>query len=106
MRLNAAISRLLNHWSSPTIKASCGWRTTTLPNGSRPPACSRWRSGDPSYRTVKGILSAGTDKDSTPTRPAGDGGAAAHLRGPAGLSLLPDPDPEPGAQADVVEVAS
>ncbi len=58
--------------------------------------------GDASYRTVKGILTAGTDRDSTPARPAGDGGAAAHLRGPAGLSLVPDPC----VGADVVEVAS
>lgn len=60
--------------------------------------------GDASYRTVKGILSAGTDKDSTPTRPAGDGGAAAHLRGPAALSLVPDPDL--CLEVDGVEVAS
>jgi len=58
--------------------------------------------GDASYRTVKGILSAGTDTDSTPARPAGDGGAAAHLRGPAGLSLVSDACVE----ADAQEVAS
>ena len=60
--------------------------------------------GDASYRTVKGILIAGTDRAATPTRPAGDGGAAAHLRGPAGLSLVPDVDL--CVQVDVVEVAS
>ena len=60
--------------------------------------------GDASYRTVKGILTAGTDRNSTPTRPAGDGGAAAHLRGPAGLSLVPEPNAS--AHLDVVEVAS
>ena len=60
--------------------------------------------GDASYRTVKEILTAGTDRNSTPTRPAGDGGAAAHLRGPAGLSLVPEPNAS--AHLDVVEVAS
>jgi transposase len=50
-------------------------------------------AGDGSYRTVKGILSAGTDRQATPARPAGDGGAAAHLRGPAGLlTLVTDPE--------------
>jgi hypothetical protein len=53
---------------------------------------------------VKGILTAGTDTGSTPARPAGDGGAPAHLRGPAGLSLVPDPEPD--AEADVQTVAS
>ena len=62
--------------------------------------------GDASYRTVKGILTAGTDTGSTPARPAGDGGAPAHLRGPAGLSLVPDPDPDPDAETDVQTVAS
>jgi len=57
--------------------------------------------GDPSYRTVKGILSAGTDRAAVPARGAGDGGAAAHLRGAANLlSLVTDPDD------DVTEVAS
>jgi transposase len=37
--------------------------------------------GDPSYRTVKGILAVGAETD--PPRPAtGDAGAAAHLHGP------------------------
>lgn len=40
--------------------------------------------GDPSYRTVKGILAVGAETD--PPRPAaGDGGAAAHLHGPSQL---------------------
>jgi transposase len=40
--------------------------------------------GDPSYRTVKGILAAGVETE--PARPpAGDGGAAAHLHGPSRL---------------------
>lgn len=40
--------------------------------------------GDPSYRTVKGILAAGTEA-SPVARPAGDGGAAAFLHGPGAL---------------------
>ncbi len=40
--------------------------------------------GDPSYRTVKGILAAGAETE--PTTPGtGDGGAAAHLHGPSRL---------------------
>ncbi|HEX2290557.1 MAG TPA: IS21 family transposase [Pseudonocardiaceae bacterium] len=40
--------------------------------------------GDPSYRTVKGILAAGAEGE--PAAPsAGDGGAAAHLHGPSQL---------------------
>lgn len=44
--------------------------------------------GDTSYKTVKGILAAGTDRQVTPATAPGDGGAAAHLQGPAGLSLV------------------
>jgi hypothetical protein len=40
--------------------------------------------GDPSYRTVKGILIAGAETDPPPPT-AGDGGAAAHLHGPSQL---------------------
>jgi hypothetical protein len=40
--------------------------------------------GDPSYRTIKGILAAGTETDPAPA-PTGGGGAAAHLHGPAAL---------------------
>jgi transposase len=48
--------------------------------------------GDPSYRTVKGILAAGTEATPTP-RPTGDGGAAAHLHGPTQLfrTVIPLP---------------
>jgi hypothetical protein len=45
-------------------------------------ACARAIGvGDPSYRTIKGILAAGTELDGT-TEPAPPQ-AAAHLRGPA-----------------------
>jgi transposase len=48
-------------------------------------------AGDPSYRTIKGILAAGTDRD-TPPAAAGDGGAAAFLRGPASFAnVIPLP---------------
>jgi hypothetical protein len=40
--------------------------------------------GDPSYRTIKGILAAGLESDPPPPR-SGDGGAAAFLHGPARL---------------------
>ncbi len=49
-------------------------------------ACAKaTAAGDPSYRTIKGILAAGTETASTAARPAGDAGAAAHLHGPAQL---------------------
>lgn len=49
-------------------------------------ACARAiTAGDPSYRTIKGILAAGTERDGLPP-PAGDGGAAAFLHGPASFA--------------------
>jgi transposase len=49
-------------------------------------------AGDPSYRTIKGILAAGTDRDGPAAAPAGDGGAAAFLRGPASFAnVIPLP---------------
>ena len=48
-------------------------------------ACAKAAAaGDPSYRTVKGILAAGTEQVPV-TAPAGDGGAAAFLHGPGAL---------------------
>jgi len=41
-------------------------------------------AGDPSYRTIKGILAAGTETTAA-ARPTGDGGAPAHLHGPLQL---------------------
>jgi len=48
--------------------------------------------GDPSYRTIKGILAAGTEVDPPPPA-AGDAGAAAHLHGPSRLfaNVIPLP---------------
>jgi hypothetical protein len=40
--------------------------------------------GDPSYRTIKGILIAGAETEPPPPS-TGDGGAAAHLHGPSRL---------------------
>jgi transposase len=50
-------------------------------------------AGDPSYRTVKGILAAGTERDTLPAS-AGDGGAGAFLHGPASFANV---IPLPGA---------
>jgi hypothetical protein len=48
-------------------------------------ACAKaLAAGDPSYRTIKGILVAGAETDPS-GEPAGDGGAAAHLHGPEAL---------------------
>ncbi|MFB7293214.1 IS21 family transposase [Actinacidiphila glaucinigra] len=48
-------------------------------------ACAKaLTAGDPSYRTVKGILVAGTESDPAP-EVSGDGGAAAFLHGPKRL---------------------
>jgi hypothetical protein len=41
------------------------------------------RAGDPSYRTIKGILAVGAKTDPIP--PTTGGGAAAHLHGPTRL---------------------
>ncbi|ACU72764.1 Integrase catalytic region [Catenulispora acidiphila DSM 44928] len=53
--------------------------------------------GDPSYRTVKGVLIAGTETDPEPE--TGDAGAAAFLHGPAGLFAA---DAAMGVTDDVV----
>jgi transposase len=60
-------------------------------------ACAKAAAaGDPSYRTVKGILAAGTERDPAPP-PAGDGGAGAFLHGPQALFAA-----EPAAGGNVV----
>ncbi|WP_174521825.1 MULTISPECIES: Mu transposase domain-containing protein [unclassified Pseudonocardia] len=54
-------------------------------------ACARaLEVGDPTYRTIKGILVAGTEHHAV-ARAAGDGGAAAHLHGPEALFAEPAP---------------
>ena len=60
-------------------------------------ACAKAiKVGDPSYRTIKGILIAGAEADPPPPSAgdwAGDGGAAAHLHGPSRLfaNVIPLP---------------
>lgn len=58
-------------------------------------------AGDPSYRTVKGVLEAGLEHDPVPEG-SGDGGAAAFLRGPSQLfaDVIPLSLPEAPATAD------
>jgi len=56
--------------------------------------------GDPSYRTVKGILAAATEAEPA-RRPTGDGGAAAHLHGPIQLFATVIPLPTDQGQAEV-----
>lgn len=59
-------------------------------------ACAKaLAAGDPSYRTVRGILAAGTERDQLPDA-AGDGGAPAFLRGPASFAnVIPMPGTVP-----------
>jgi len=73
-------------------------------------ACARAiEVGDPSYRTIKGILAAGTEHQRV-VRASGDGGAAAHLHGPAALfadppstrDVIPRPADAVACTADVV----
>jgi hypothetical protein len=68
-------------------------------------ACAKaTAAGDPSYRTIKGILAAGTETEPAP-RTGGDGGAAAHLHGPT--QLFADVIPLPtAAGATVADTAT
>jgi hypothetical protein len=74
-------------------------------------ACAKaTAAGDPSYRTIKGILAAGTETAPAP-RSGGDGGAAAHLHGPAQLfadviPLLTAAGPAVGDTATTISTAS
>ncbi|GLI03943.1 hypothetical protein Pa4123_92240 [Phytohabitans aurantiacus] len=70
-RLRAAqgVLGLANKYDADRLEAACGKAVAV---------------GDPSYRTVKGILAAGAETDPPPPS-AGDGGAAAHLHGPSQL---------------------
>ena len=67
-------------------------------------ACAKaTAAGDPSYRTIKGILAAGAERDQAPDA-SGDGGAAAFLRGPASFAnVIPMPGTVP---SDAVTPAS
>lgn len=66
-------------------------------------ACARAiEVGDPSYRTIKGILAAGSEADPAP-EPTGDAGAAAHLHGPSQLfsGVIPLPTTDTATVADL-----
>ncbi len=58
-------------------------------------------AGDPSYRTIKGILAAGAERDQLPAT-AGDGGAAAFLRGPASFANVIPMRPASAITSDTV----
>jgi transposase len=70
-RLRAAqgVLRLTDKYGAPRLEAACG---------------KALRVGDPSYRTIKGILAAGVEADPPPPA-TGDGGAPAFLHGPQQL---------------------
>lgn len=69
-------------------------------------------AGDPSYRTIKGILAAGAERDQL-AAVAGDGGAAAFLRGPASFAnvipmpgTIPSDAVRPASPAEVTRLAA
>jgi hypothetical protein len=67
-------------------------------------ACARAiAAGDPSYRTIRGILAVGAEADPPPP-PAGDGGAAAHLHGPS--RLFADVIPTSASSDDGADLAA
>lgn len=65
--------------------------------------------GDPTYRTIKGILAAGLEADPAPPA-TGDGGASAFLHGPSRLFrnvvALPSTDTTPGADTTMTSTAT
>jgi hypothetical protein len=63
------VLRLTDKYGAPRLEAACG---------------KALRVGDPSYRTIKGILAAGVEADPPPPA-TGDGGAPAFLHGPQQL---------------------
>jgi hypothetical protein len=69
LRSAQGVLRLAEKYSAARLEAAC---TKAI------------EAGDPSYRTVKGVLAAGLEADPVPAGP-GDGGAAAFLRGPSQL---------------------
>jgi transposase len=71
-------------------------------------ACARAiTAGDPSYRTIKGILAAGTDRDQLPAAAAaGDGGAGAFLHGPASFANVVPMRPASAITGDELGMAA
>jgi len=61
-------------------------------------------AGDRSYRTVKGIMAAGTDRDVPVAAPAGDGGAGAFLHGPASFANVVRMRPASAITSDNLEM--
>jgi len=64
--------------------------------------------GDPSYRTIKGILAAGTDIEAVAEHSrTGDGGAAAFLHGPSQLfaNVIPMPTASRSLDADPAQAS-
>jgi transposase len=66
LRSAQGILRLRDKYGPTRLEAACVTATA---------------AGDPSYRTIRGILAAGTETEPAPAG-TGDGGAAAHLHGP------------------------
>jgi hypothetical protein len=62
-------------------------------------------AGDPSSRTIKGILAAGTERDEVPAA-AGDGGAAAFLHGPASFANVVPMRPASAISSDIPPMGS
>ncbi len=71
LRSAQGVLRLADKYSAERLNAACGLAVGV---------------GDPSYRTVKGILAAGTESESESTDQTDAGAdAPAHLHGPQGL---------------------
>jgi hypothetical protein len=67
-------------------------------------ACAKaTAAGDPSYRTVKGILAAGAERDTLPA-PAGDGGAGAFLHGAASFANVVPMRPASAITSDELDM--
>lgn len=69
-------------------------------------ACAKARAvGDPTYRTIRGILTAGLEAEPAPPS-TGDGGAAAFLHGPSRLFVNVIPMPTTSTDAGTTSEAS
>jgi hypothetical protein len=63
-------------------------------------------AGDPSYRTIKGILAAGTDRGAPAAAAAGDGGAGAFLHGPASFANVVPMRPASAITSDELDTSA
>ena len=85
--------------SDPSVRAAqgvLGLADKHGPNRLEAACAGAVEVGDPSYRTIKGILAAGTEAQPI-IRASGDGGAAAHLHGPEALFADPPAELTPAA---------